>query len=1118
MLDDERMIDTMIAWIGAMSSSTFRAFRHTATTFILMMMGQIARLNQEARKQFELVSKMRDAEKAKSDSSRVKSLNEKVRQANTKRQTLDRYHKELDEAVFIHRYRDSDPTIRADCMEELGRWMRICPAQFLNNNYLRYFAWELSDESPVVRSVVVQALSGLYARQASSSALESFSERLLTRMVEIATGDVDTGVRIAMINTLLYIDQAMSIDDEEARTRLASHIFDTDAKVRAAVARFVANMIEEKVTAEDEDADKIRLKTMGELLARLNAQLGGEEIEAINSHLIPLEGASSESRISLATSALWTASENLRDWKPLVELLVLDHSGQKKSASRGANKKRSGAAAAGSPPAREEYRLEPAEEAILVEYLVVMLQKSQEAASQSTGKGQFDTVEETLAEAMTKDLIPVLPKMFNKYKTESSRIVDILTLIKHMKLLLYLEYQQTTAYEALWDQVTDQFQRHTEAEVITRSVEAIASMAATTGMSNINEIKLHALRESTVGSLKEAVPSFAQLSGSRSLLHDDSHRLTACTTRLKFLFRLVDLTVDFDDSEDERSGGAWDILLACAQRFSLERLEEAEMVENAIVTLALYVIWKTNALVKMEDGHGKATQAESLLTKRQAFLSLCERMLESASSDVFQAAKKQAFRYLLDVHIMYANMSAIDEDRVMLHAEASRKLPEALHLTCGNTTQDILATFTMHETKRFYEKMHRREGTSRRNEEDDEESRLTHSLSFLREQHDFVSVISHYMGAIRLGMIDIERSATLLAYYGRLGRLYDACLRTLVEAVREMGINQHRPAVACKVLLNTLVSAFEFSLADPETEGTFVNLAKTLSSCLVVRGPQLAIVHGMDSTAVIKLHERLIEWSISQVQETDRIGLRGLTMFKALAQLLISVKPREALTIKSDMDRILSARNVEVPSASKDWDPLRNYEKRLVMVASKSDAVARQISTSAQKQQQQQPKQPERRQRAEEDADEDDDADINASVLTSSPTTSQRSRPRPRPQPPRSTQDSAAVQGLTLTQQEEDDVDSILGRGRGGLNDLDEDVGMTSAAFSLPAFDLSQDASETEASQRLFRGTLADESQSLTQTRSSTRPTRRARPSRSFAEDDSDDEASSSRRKRTRHG
>lgn len=48
--------------------------------------------------------------------------------------------------VFVHRYRDRVPEIRAICMEEMGMWIRENPVRFLNDEHLKYVGWMLHDK------------------------------------------------------------------------------------------------------------------------------------------------------------------------------------------------------------------------------------------------------------------------------------------------------------------------------------------------------------------------------------------------------------------------------------------------------------------------------------------------------------------------------------------------------------------------------------------------------------------------------------------------------------------------------------------------------------------------------------------------------------------------------------------------------------------------------------------------------------------------------------------------------------------------------------------------------------------------------------------------------------
>ena len=84
----------------------------------------------------------------------------------------------------------------------------------------------------------------------------------------------------------------------------------------------------------------------------------------------------------------------------------------------------------------------------------------------------------------------------------------------------------------------------------------------------------------------------------------------------------------------------------------------------------------------------------------------------------------------------------------------------------------------------------------------------------------------------------------------------------------------------------------------------------------------------IDSKEVIKMHEDFIF-------QTLKVEGQNWTILKALAQLVISLKPNEALRVQVSMNKILE--QIDQDSASEsDQDALRIYEKRLVTLASKT--------------------------------------------------------------------------------------------------------------------------------------------------------------------------------------
>ncbi len=59
----------------------------------------------------------------------------------------------------MHRYRDSNEFIRTLCMENLSTSIVLRPSLFLQDKYLKYFGWMLSDSSAEVRRSALVALN-----------------------------------------------------------------------------------------------------------------------------------------------------------------------------------------------------------------------------------------------------------------------------------------------------------------------------------------------------------------------------------------------------------------------------------------------------------------------------------------------------------------------------------------------------------------------------------------------------------------------------------------------------------------------------------------------------------------------------------------------------------------------------------------------------------------------------------------------------------------------------------------------------------------------------------------------------------------------------------------------
>lgn len=307
-------------------------------------------------------------------------------------------------SVFVHRYRDLDPNIRAECVRAMGLWFSKYPAHFLDGAFLRYVGWVLSDANTHVRLEAVKALSLAYAQTEyiTVAALQHFTERFKPRLVEMALGDTELGVRIAVVQVLQAIDGHGLLEDEQ-RDRLCLLVFDEEARMRKAVSGFVKGVWEEAVNdrlvgkkPNAKEKRRVGVKALAMLVVHwgraldqgaLNEESEGDDPgdlsegskRARGKDVAPLVGVQQKSRTALAVEALWDEVEAVSDWETILDILLLDHTAGEgeddasQSQGKGRRKQKHGSQESA---VDEAWRLEDIEEGVLLEVLLASLKKA----------------------------------------------------------------------------------------------------------------------------------------------------------------------------------------------------------------------------------------------------------------------------------------------------------------------------------------------------------------------------------------------------------------------------------------------------------------------------------------------------------------------------------------------------------------------------------------------------------------------------------------------------------------------------------------------------------------------------------------------------------------------
>ncbi|KAL5478298.1 IRR1 [Sanghuangporus weigelae] len=982
------LLMTIQAWVIAMSSSQLRSFRHTATVIALEIETALCDVAAEVEKEAELVTRQRDGERRRKGakgaaSGREKEFEIKAKEVKDRRAKLSEFLKEFFDGVFIHRYRDLDPSIRAECVHAMGEWLKRFPAHFLDNQYLRYIGWVLSDANNHVRLEAVRALVSLYAKEDYIVSLQSFTERFKPRLVEMATGDTEIPVRVAVVQVLSAVD-AHGLLDESQRASLCLLVFDKDAKVRRAVSSFVRGVwddaTEQRLVGKKNPSEKEKKRAGLKALAQLLVQWGrlldrasaesGEDLDGESSSQDDGPSATGpersvassteqKSRIALAVEALWEEVEIVDDWEAMLDLLLLDHSAGTDPSQGGtpvSTRRKKTKRVVDDALVDEAWRLEEAEEAILLDVFVAALRKAR-AVAVFGKKGE----DEAVASEITRELINALPRLIAKHQTDESRIANVLLIPELMNMDLYLEMRMVTAYESLWDDVSKQFLTHASPTVLANSIAAIRHFMVATSLSNTNSTKILELEDELATTLRDAVGGRDELEVA-TFSDDEAHVLGAICARICALAGSRDLTAWMEEDEGGKQSSAWDIICALAERGRLGYKEEELMVERALQLLSLHIIWKARHFIRAQDSSDKEQLQEALREQRDILLEKLTEYAVGTQSNTLLGVRRAAFQNLLTLYTLFsASSEGIEQVETPL---------APLALSMGDEMQYRCAGFVQAEIERYAEELEGDRPT--RHEESDagsdsgtdsapetsekktrgakgkgkkvdheEDVNVIKSRALLEQEYVLNATLTSFLRALKAGVIHARHGALLLAHYGRLGSAVDLSTRLMVDILREEGMAKDNGKLVVEVIVDSLRESFTLVLDRiVETEQHALGLAKALAPCLIMRGAQLSVIRKLASEYIVEIHTTLLSWitkkiSAYETMKNKRGRNKSILFFKVLQHLLVGIDARDALNIKAHLDQDLAMLHIEIPPTSKAWEPYRAYEKRLSTASTK---------------------------------------------------------------------------------------------------------------------------------------------------------------------------------------
>ena len=216
-------------------------------------------------------------------------MKRKAEALESQKEVWNRMCTELEELVtgtvtgmFMKRYKDIHPHIRAESMHSMSRFVVIRPDIFLKNAFLKYMGWMLSDKTAIVR---VKAIEGLLApfkanqellprnkrdgvkSKLDTSLMAGIAEKFAQRLSDCGM-DVDLSVQERAMELLLAFSRdglLDSITDQDLWKQINDRALakDTSASVRRTGLLFVLEQLEAF------DSDSIRSES--DIVERINA-------------------------------------------------------------------------------------------------------------------------------------------------------------------------------------------------------------------------------------------------------------------------------------------------------------------------------------------------------------------------------------------------------------------------------------------------------------------------------------------------------------------------------------------------------------------------------------------------------------------------------------------------------------------------------------------------------------------------------------------------------------------------------------------------------------------------------------------------------------------------------
>ncbi|XP_078693251.1 cohesin subunit SA-2-like isoform X3 [Branchiostoma floridae x Branchiostoma belcheri] len=610
---DQYMMDNVISLLTGLSHSQVRAFRHTSTLAAMKLMTALVNVALTLSVNLDNTQRQYESERQKAQgkraSERLEILMQKRADLQENQEEVEHMMNSIFKGVFVHRYRDSLPEIRAICMEEIGTWMRQYSDTFLADSYLKYVGWTLHDKVGEVRKMCISTLQALYCNKENAQKLELFTNRFKDRIVSMTLDkDMDVSVQAIKLVTMIMNDDILTSEDCE-------NVYQLVYSSHRAVAQAAGEFLNKRLFQQDDSGKQ--LKTKRGKKRSPNTTLIRDLVQFF------IESELHEHAAYLVDS-LWETNEMLKDWECMTDLLLEE-------------------------PGRGEEVLTDQQETSLVEIMTCCIRQASEGippiGRASAKKVQTNREKKQIYDdkvKLTEHLIQTLPALLGKYAVDADKVINLLSIPQYFDLEVYTTSRLEKYLDLLLKHMQDIVEKHAEQEVLEECSKSFMVLCSEDYPIHTKAmVSRSGLFDALVQKFKQSLDTFFQEGEEAD--EDDVFNVTSAQKRLMEFYKCHDLS-------------AYDLFEKFI--FTIKTANDKsyipqEILVRSIACAHMDIMWRFSRLDEHDPDKNDIRTINNCV---KTFLDLSSQLVEGYVVD--PTIQEEAFMSIVDLLVVFARQVA----------------------------------------------------------------------------------------------------------------------------------------------------------------------------------------------------------------------------------------------------------------------------------------------------------------------------------------------------------------------------------------------------------------------------------------------------------------------------